>query len=406
MADLLSSLHYQLSEWAANAAEHGWLNKRALLLLDQSSTATPGTLFDQSHRPLVAGLFGGTGVGKSTLLNRLAGHDVARTGVERPTSRDITVYVHQSVTVNRLPDEFPMQRMHTSIHQNSDYQSVMWIDMPDFDSVETGNRELVNHWLPHIDVLIYVLSPERYRDDLGWRLLLEHGAQHAWIFILNHWDRGDARQLDDLRSLLISAGFKEPMIFCTDSSTASTEQDNPTNDEFSELERTIQSMASEQLVQQLEERGVLQRIKQLRATTDSLCLKMGSTDEISRLSDTWASSWQQTAQQLRDSSDWKIPLLASSYAEQEGSWIAQLIGRRSAKQPAMQNQADQPLASTGSMPSLIDAAFTDRTADAIETLVQQAQQAGLPRTAMSRHLNATITSLSSSPDTNGSRCGA
>ena len=54
----------------------------------------PSDLFSNAERPLVVGLFGGTGVGKSSLLNRLADADIARTGVVRPTSMEITVYLH------------------------------------------------------------------------------------------------------------------------------------------------------------------------------------------------------------------------------------------------------------------------------------------------------------------------
>ena len=48
--------------------------------------------------------------------------------------------------------------------------------MPDFDSIDQNNRHLVLEWLPHIDVLIYVVSPERYRDEKAWRLLFAEGG--------------------------------------------------------------------------------------------------------------------------------------------------------------------------------------------------------------------------------------
>jgi len=202
MPDLLTHLQQDLKTWASNAHTQGWLTERAAQSIDSTTTATPGSLFDKPNRPLVVGFFGGTGVGKSTLMNRFAGEAVAHASAERPTSRQITVYVHQSVSVAQLPEEFPMQRLQTQTHNNNQYRSVMWIDMPDFDSVEQSNRTLVEHWLPHIDVVIYVVSPERYKDDNGWRLLLEHGTQHAWLFVINHWDRGDERQRDDFLHLL------------------------------------------------------------------------------------------------------------------------------------------------------------------------------------------------------------
>ena len=146
--------------------------------------------------------------GKSALLNRIAGREIARSSAERPTSTGVSAYVHASVGIDRLPADFPMARLHTALHHEARWRDVLFIDMPDFDSVAAEHRALVDRWLPYIDVVLYTVSPERYRDDRGWRLLLEHGREHAWLFVVNHWDRGDPRQLEDFgRTLLADAGF-------------------------------------------------------------------------------------------------------------------------------------------------------------------------------------------------------
>ena len=55
------------------------------------------------EKPLLAVLLmGGTGVGKSSLLNALAGGAIARASFTRPTTRDPVVYYHESVKPDRL----------------------------------------------------------------------------------------------------------------------------------------------------------------------------------------------------------------------------------------------------------------------------------------------------------------
>src|SRR5258707_12004415 len=64
------------------------------------------------ERPLlVIILMGGTGVGKSTLLNALAGGAIAQASFARPTTRDPVVYYHESVRTDRLVPALPHCRL-------------------------------------------------------------------------------------------------------------------------------------------------------------------------------------------------------------------------------------------------------------------------------------------------------
>jgi tRNA U34 5-carboxymethylaminomethyl modifying GTPase MnmE/TrmE len=255
--------------WARDAQNAGWLSHEDIAPLAALENRSPATLFDGStHRPLVVAFFGGTGVGKSTLLNRLAGQEIARTGVERPTSREVSIYLHESLHIRQLPKGFPIDRVRTAYHRDEQRRQVLWIDMPDIDSTEQDNRELVIEWLPHIDVLIYVVSPERYRDDKGWRLLRAHGHEHAWLFVMNQWDRGQAVQLDDFAKLLGQGGFLDPLILRTDC-RENAELRKP--DDFARLQEIIQSLAEIHVIEQLEIRAMDQRYKDL-ASALSACL--------------------------------------------------------------------------------------------------------------------------------------
>ncbi|MCX5758794.1 MAG: 50S ribosome-binding GTPase [Candidatus Hydrogenedentes bacterium] len=93
--------------------------------------------------PLVAVLFGGTGTGKSTLLNALAGAALAETGERRPTTQEPTVY-HPP---RGLLTDFGPARYIPSEHLDS----LVLIDMPDTDSIQAGHAERVNIKLGNIE---------------------------------------------------------------------------------------------------------------------------------------------------------------------------------------------------------------------------------------------------------------
>ena len=349
----LSDSKQAIMQWAAQAEENGLLTTTDIAAIDVIAEQTPAALFDSSNRPLVVAFFGGTGVGKSTLLNRLAGDTIARTGVERPTSREITLYLHDSIEVNHLPTEFPVDKINTVSHHDDNNRHTLWIDMPDFDSAETANRDLVNDWLPHIDLLVYVVSPERYKDDQGWRLLLQHGFRHAWIFVMNHWDRGIEAQREDFTALLKRAGLQQPLLFCTDSSGAA-----PTGgvDEFAALKTSVQSLADSNTIDQLEARGISIRAHELQTQVSTLLAQLDNPDGLKGLSSEWNTEWQRVAEQITASVAWKIPLIAQPFEASRVSWFRSALGALSGRR----HDTDR---TPGNIQSIGDVAAVDHTPD-------------------------------------------
>jgi len=259
MAYAYSELLDQSQQWLQRLVDSAYLESAAIQAVLQLNDRGPEQWLsrDGEGRPLIVAFMGGTGVGKSSLLNRLAGEAIAKAGIERPTSREVTVYLHDSLSIQRLPGGLPLASVKLGQHANERYRSIVWIDMPDFDSVELGNQRQVLKWLPHIDALLYVVSPERYRDNKAWQLLLAEGAKHAWLFVMNQWDRGLAVQFDDLKQQLAKAGFQQPLLF----RTSCTE---PVGDDFEDLVRQIERLSGQTQMAELERRHHCQRLRELQ----------------------------------------------------------------------------------------------------------------------------------------------
>ena len=92
------------------------------------------------ERPiLVVMLMGGTGVGKSTLLNALAGGPVAQASFTRPTTRDPVVYYHESIKPDRFDPALRLCRLVP--HDRPNLQQKVIVDTPDLDSNDIANRD-------------------------------------------------------------------------------------------------------------------------------------------------------------------------------------------------------------------------------------------------------------------------
>ncbi|MCK9396017.1 MAG: 50S ribosome-binding GTPase [Methylobacter sp.] len=369
MAYDYSSLVQTIKRWADQASSAGWINADIARQLSDVDARTPDTLFDHDgSRPLIVAFMGGTGVGKSSLLNRLAGKAIARAGVERPTSREVTLYHHHSVAIKHLPEQLPLAQIKIAEHDDESRKHVVWIDMPDFDSTEQSNKHQVLEWLPHIDVLIYVVSPERYRDEKAWRLLLAEGGRHAWLFVLNQWDRGQTEQYEDFKRQLHKAGFAEPIIFKTVCA------EDPQADEFSALEATIGSLATEHIVKQLEQRSAQIKKDELKQNLQGTSRLLGSAASFQPVPALWQEQWQRTAQVLQQGFAWPIQQLAQHYADHS----ADLLG----------NPAAAKYATTGAKFNLWDDWAEARLDDALDEFVINADQLGIPVSPLKRQLSA------------------
>jgi GTPase Era involved in 16S rRNA processing len=168
----------------------------------------------------VVALAGATGSGKSTLFNALTGLELSRVGVRRPTTSVPVACAWDPAGAAGLLDRLGIERQSRYARRSALDEAVdgepdglVLLDLPDHDSAAAGHRDQVDRLLELVDVVVWVLDPEKYADAALHERYLRPLAGHAdvTLIVLNQIDRlpGEAAEqvLDDLRRLLDEDGL-------------------------------------------------------------------------------------------------------------------------------------------------------------------------------------------------------
>ena len=179
-------------------------------------------------RVLVVGVIGGTGTGKSTLVNALAAADVTAAGdVARPTTVNPVVVAARDVDVSWLPLEGMRGRLVRS--DSPAVANIVLVDCPDPDtqdlaapapndtrpSAANHNRDLLEAVLPACDVLLLVSTAQKYRSWIVAREVSAFAPGRPLLFVQSHASR-DPDIRADWRRELESQGFDVPRIYRVD----------------------------------------------------------------------------------------------------------------------------------------------------------------------------------------------
>lgn len=184
----------------------------------------------------VIGFFGATGSGKSTLFNAIAGQNIALSAPTRPTTSSVQAAIWEAEGSEELLDwlgidkrVYPQtqalaaegeategneatggvaapnavtepapglfNRIRRAIGGRGEMRTrtggLILLDMPDFDSVTTTNRDLAARMMRYVDVLVWVVDPQKYADAVIHRdfmvPLAASGAQA--LCVLNQADK-------------------------------------------------------------------------------------------------------------------------------------------------------------------------------------------------------------------------
>ena len=159
----------------------------------------PGDLY-------VLALAGGTGVGKSSLLNAIAGEVVSEAGVRRPTTAEPMAWVPAGAAEAAAPLLTWLGAPQVRERRTIDGPPVVIVDLPDLDSIEPGHAARVDAVLPRVDAVAWITDPEKYHDAVlhdaylrRWMRRLAHQ-----VVVVNKVDRLTLEDAERIRADLLA----------------------------------------------------------------------------------------------------------------------------------------------------------------------------------------------------------
>ena len=180
----------------------------------------------------VVALAGATGSGKSSLFNALSGTELARVGVTRPTTSEPLAVTWGDESTEDLLEWLQVPRRHAlssgagttgpvldgPVRDGPVLDGLVLLDLPDHDSTQKSHQLQVDRLVQLVDVMVWVVDPQKYADAVLHERYLRPLVEHApmMVVVLNQVDRLPPTERDaclrDLRRLLDSEGLQKTTV--------------------------------------------------------------------------------------------------------------------------------------------------------------------------------------------------
>jgi len=229
LSDRLTALARMTQIGSTRSGHDGFdpqLLRQAEELLDRA-----GERLRMSADHTVVVLAGGTGSGKSSLFNRLAGADFSPVGVTRPMTREAYACIWGMEGAAPLldwlgvPERRRYARSSVLDAGESSLGGLLLLDLPDHDSVVARATGSVNRLVSLADLMVWVLDPQKYADAAVHSRYLMPMAGHSSVIslVLNQSDLLTPEQagdcVDDLHRLLETEGLHDTQVLVTSAVT-------------------------------------------------------------------------------------------------------------------------------------------------------------------------------------------
>jgi len=203
------------------------------------TVAAAGTLAQRASTRLrlsrdhtVVALAGATGSGKSSLFNAIAGMELSPPGHLRPTTAQPHACVWGSGDARALLDWLGLashlrftRESALDADDEAALRGLVLVDLPDVDSVADGHRIEADRLVGIVDLVVWVLDPQKYADQTVHEHYLRHmGAlREVTVVVFNQTDRLSAadsvRCRADLSRLVAADGLGDVPVIATSAMT-------------------------------------------------------------------------------------------------------------------------------------------------------------------------------------------
>ncbi len=180
----------------------------------------------------VVALAGATGTGKSSLFNALAGMEIAPVAALRPTTATPSACVWGEDPADALLDWLSVPRRHRTTRESvldareqAGLRGLVLLDLPDHDSHQVSHRLEVDRLVELVDLLVWVVDPQKYADEVLHAQYLRRlrGHEQVMLVVLNQVDllAPEAVQAcrSDLQRLLRQDGLGSVRVMCSSART-------------------------------------------------------------------------------------------------------------------------------------------------------------------------------------------